>query len=474
MPNRFERSRYAQVALSYTLPWPLRVWAIAAALLALWMLLAPGGAEAEIAMLVFGGTIAVWVGAMITAHAKEQLADARSSLTPGFRAPHLLVAAALFVVTVCGVTLLVGWRTSPVQWQYGSYDVWLPGYLALVLVVTAALAWIGHLQSAAGVLVLVPLTTPAWFAGGRAMLNDIIRGRSDELGYAILAAAVVALAALWARMARLHAEMPEYARTAAPGLRLRVRTTGDPAFRRESAAGAGPIEAWVRRSDRLDDVANVADAGFWRRARHWRTVVGLGRMPVVVALVLGAWTFILPTLTSGARDPYAQTVLPVILSTLVPGLVVAGVWPRRWYALADESLRPASRRQFVREQGAAMATELASVWLAITVATFAGSILPRPTQVLSSPLWRALPALAAGQVLVFGVVVWVLRYRAGWLVVVTMLLAMTAALVVLLIGGALAQRPDIRPLLAASATFAVIGLAITFDAYRRWLVTEFD
>src|SRR5687767_3923940 len=110
MRNRIERSRYAQIALSYTLPWPLRIWAIASTLTVLWVQLAYDDAGAHFAMLFLGGTMAVWVGAMITAHVKEQLADARSSLTPHFRTPHLVVAAALFVLAICGLTLLVGWR----------------------------------------------------------------------------------------------------------------------------------------------------------------------------------------------------------------------------------------------------------------------------------------------------------------------------------------------------------------------------
>ena len=137
------------------------------------------------------------------------------------------------------MTLLVGWRASPLRWDYGGYDLWLPGYLALVLIVTAALAWMSHVQSPASVLAIMLLITPVCFASGRAMLNDIARGRSDVLGYLILAVAVAALVALWARLALLHAEMPEYARTMGPGFRLRVQMTGDPGFRRENAAGSG-------------------------------------------------------------------------------------------------------------------------------------------------------------------------------------------------------------------------------------------
>jgi hypothetical protein len=208
--------------------------------------------------------------------------------------------------------------------------------------------------------------------------------------------------------------------------------------------------------------------------RHWRLVIGLGRMPFFVACVLAVWLFVLPFLAGGARDKHGRVVLAICLSVLVPGLVVASIWPRRWFVLADESLRPASRRQFVREQGAAMAVELALTWLVITVGTFAAALLYDPSTMLASPLWRALPVTAAGQLLTFGVIVWVLRYRSGWLVIVPIFLATVVGLGVLIVGGTLAEREAIGPMLKAAAIFATVGLVITADAYRRWLATEFD
>ena len=49
----------------------------------------------QLALFMLGGTLAGMFGAFVVAHAKEQLADARARLTPGFRTPHLVVAAAV-------------------------------------------------------------------------------------------------------------------------------------------------------------------------------------------------------------------------------------------------------------------------------------------------------------------------------------------------------------------------------------------
>jgi hypothetical protein len=332
----------------------------------------------------------------------------------------------------------------------------------------------GHLQSPKMFIVLSFIVSPACFGKGREMLNDVVHGSAPGLEYTLLAVAVASLVGLWWRLGLMHAEMPEYSRTMGPGLRLRVQMTGDPAFSRENAAGAGPIESWIRHSKRLDKIDNISAAGFWQRVRHWRVVIGLGRMPIFVAVSLGLWCFILPQIAGSSTDKTSAVVLPIAISLMVPGAMVAAVWPRRWYVIAGESLRPVSRRQFVREQGAAMALEMAMTWLSITIITFAGGLLLLPLDLRSSALWRAVPMIAAGQVITFGVIVWVLRYRNGWMVVVPMILSMIVTASVLVLGGILAQAGTSAPTLIAAALIAFAGAAITFDAYRRWLTTEFD
>jgi hypothetical protein len=318
------------------------------------------------------------------------------------------------------------------------------------------------------------LVSPVCFTSGRALLNDIVRGHARDVGYLLLGLSTAALVVLWSRLALMNEEMPEYARTAGPGFRLRVRMTGDPGFRRENAAGSGAIESWVRQAERLDKTPNVAAAPLWRRIQHWRLVIGLGRMPIFIAVLLGLWCYIVPIIAGGRHDRGSRTIVPIIMSVLVPGLVVGGIWPRRWYVLADESLRPASRRQFVREQGAAMAVELAITSLWLTTAFFAGALLIEPSTILSSPLWPALPLIISAQILNFAVIVWVMRFRSGWLVVLPMLLALAVDGVVLATGGALADHDETGHMLIAALIFAAVGVAITYHAYRRWLTTEFD
>src|SRR5439155_14049517 len=105
---RPRRNRYAQIALTYTRPLPFRLWAALMAVFTVGLFIArKADFAAQIAMLTLGGFLAAWIGPLVTGHAKAQLADARSSLTPRYRAPHLLVAAIIFCAGVVGFSCLL-------------------------------------------------------------------------------------------------------------------------------------------------------------------------------------------------------------------------------------------------------------------------------------------------------------------------------------------------------------------------------
>src|SRR5690349_11299433 len=131
------RNRYAEVALTYTKPWPLRFWAVMATITIVWdlglLVVAKPSSAAQMTMLLMGGLVAAWIGAMIAAHAKEQLADPRAALTPNFRQPHLVVSAVMFLALAVGLPLALAAAQEPMEWS----PVWPAGYLALVLLMTS-------------------------------------------------------------------------------------------------------------------------------------------------------------------------------------------------------------------------------------------------------------------------------------------------------------------------------------------------
>ena len=477
------RNRYIQIALTYTQPLPLRLWALCTAAFITWMCcIREANYAVQLCILLLGGTLVAWIAAMVPAHAKEQIADARSSLTPHYRAPHLIVAAAVFITIVTALTAFTIWRFHHLPREVGWINIPLTtvGFFATALMWSAALAWVSHRQSlglitavvCAGVLVATPL--------GAEFRAAVIANRYPALTIGLLVASILAFAGLWWRLAVLHEEMPEYFRLEQLNTRLRVQMTGDRFFRRAAAAQTGAMTDWMCHTAVLDRVGNVFDASLWRRVQHWRLVIGVGRVsmlaPLMVALtVLGAAVFDADGRTTSDDDFLLH--FPLVLGLLMP-IIVAGInLPRRWYMLGIESLRPVSRAQMLREHGGAVATELA-----ITFAwTVAGSYLPamifKPALLLTYNFVTSVALMAAAQVWFFGVAMWVLRWRGSltWMgVVFGGLWLGTLALVAKQFQPGpridLARGPS--PLFALALVIA--GLIVLYDAYRRWLVTDLD
>src|SRR5205814_3766673 len=53
-----------------------------------------------------------------------------------------------------------------------------------------------------------------------------------------------------------------------------------------------------------------------------------------------------------------------VVVNLFPGIVVAFLWPRRWLTISAEAMLPSTRRQFIRQVGAAMLLDQLTLWLA--------------------------------------------------------------------------------------------------------------
>jgi hypothetical protein len=474
------RSRYLQVALTYTRPAFFRGWALVMGAYLLWLITrTSANLRIDVPLLITGVTLVTWFGAMVTSHAKEQLADSRAALTPGFRGPHLLVAG---IILVIGVTLLPAiivaqyTRLDP-PWGWPRIEVSWAGYLTLLMLVTAAMAWMTHLQSPLAVTLTLGGGALLATSPGMRFVQNILEGRQRDVANVVLSVSVTAIVLLFWRLSRMHEEMAEYARITSAGLRLKVAMTGDRVFRREARADSTRVEEFIRATSRLDQVKNVYDAGFWRRVQHWRAVVGLGRAPIFVAVMLAIWTFTLPLIVSDRSS--SRYIIAVALATMVPGLMVTAIWPRRWYVLADESLRPATRRRFLLEQCTAMALELfaavALITTAVLLATMLlGAVSPIREAVPPSNVWRALPVLVAGQILVFGINLWILRFRAGWVILLPMIATTCISAPLLIAMALLDRRGGWGDSLLVALILAVTGLGITFDAGRRWIVTEFD
>jgi hypothetical protein len=471
------RNRYAQVALTYTRPFPLRVWAVLTAAYIGWILwLREANYQVQTTMLLLGTTLAAWVGPMIAAHAKEQLADSRSRLTPGFRAPHLLVAALFFAAGVIGLAWFVVARLHQLPTVIGwpTAEASQAGLLSVVLPAAVLLALMSHTQSPVLIITILGVMGFSIFTL-RPPIVRLIAGDFPVTANVIIALCLATLAGLWWRLARMHEEMFEYWRSESfNNLSIRVAMTGDRHYCRIAAAETGWLTESLRAAHRLDALANIFAAPFWARVRHWRLVIGHGQVNWISSVAIAAVFLIIHLIfNDGSKgfDMGMLIVMPAILSLTAPIMGTGFIWPQRWFMLASESLRPAqSRAAFFREQFAAMAVEVATLWFWFTLGAFLVPLILRPALVFTPSVAGALLLIAAAQVWLFGASVWLLRLRLNLFVNALAVILIVAAAGILL---AVQVGEDPRaPSPLAAPVVLLIGLLVTADAYRRWLKTD--
>jgi hypothetical protein len=174
----------------------------------------------------------------------------------------------------------------------------------------------------------------------------------------------------------------------------------------------------------------------------------------VMVIYLHAWGWFLrrlsPTSTAGAATWWTPEFLTIV-SLIATAFALASLVFGRTLPL------PVGRKAYVRQLAAAAALSDFQVWCGIVVAL---AIWPPPGARPSSFGGFAAEVVlsAAIQVLNFGIVVWTTSYRSLATLLLTLPLFAVAALSPPWMAGAL----------------VVPGLLITWDAYRRWLVMDFD
>ena len=142
-------------------------------------------------------------------------------------------------------------------------------------------------------------------------------------------------------------------------------------------------------------------------------------------------------------------------------------------------LLPIQRKTYIRQLGTAAALSHFQLWAGMALVLTLWRLLIGPQPLPWSVLAGVLAFSAAFQVAAFSVVVWTARYRlraVGWFSVMLLLAAVLSVVEIRWIRSLLVTLPGKLPSDAfwMAGILALLGLLITWDAYRRWLVTDFD
>ena len=412
------------------------------------------------------------LGSSLVIHLKEELASSRPRLWPEYVRVQVTVAL-WFAGGIVGIVTMLVWRAAP------SINLWFPATSTAVL---ASLIWLSS--------VLRPSQTP-WalacvcfalqYAAGPfrpQMVNEtLFRGEHQLLAIPALAISGLAMFAglLWtASMTEDSVIYRRAVRSSKPDFddAHAAETLKEPPF---------SLWRWFGRTSPISDrrlrrLRKSRPTTLWAQAQRWRLArsstspweIGLLISIIVVIPSLLSPTPLVPAEGGDGADSVAPFLVFLSLIMLAPP------WQDRRQRLGLESLRPADRATFFRTIGLAMGIDLLCALISIWLAILGLSAFFRPELLHSGLLWIGLSLSPCVGMYVLSGSAWLMRHRRplpiiiGGLVWIAILTLPVTALVV----------PDLVAYRHAAILVLILlgplSLAILYDAYRRWLVTDLD
>jgi hypothetical protein len=393
-------------------------------------------------------------------HSKEQFADARASLIPGFRTVHGTVASltAIFFGIVLPATIapMIGWQSI--------------GFVSLTVLLFGAILWFVLLQNnVLGWLILfgfaATFTTPV-----RGGLEQIVLGHSPVHAFTLFGTGAILSIAGIVRLFRINEEMQEY------HLKLDVHNRGGQFqmsglqwqrfFKRHYIGGRGRL--FEKFMARLIYHARHGSDSNWSGVHRW--VVSYFSVWSTCSCFIGFYFVLLFMswfLGEGENMIYA---FPVIFSSFGTFQQLRSKKP----FLSRDLVMPVKRDAYLKQLGMAAAESYLVDWgtcMAVLILLTFTAAVKLPSELLAYTI--AFSALA--QIWFFGLEVWLLSFRSIVLTSVTLIFAvvLTTAPLVVLIAPFSPTKWRLLALLMGGL-LACFGLLLTWQAYRRWLVTDFD
>jgi hypothetical protein len=402
----------------------------------------------------------------LVVHAKDQCADPRARLMPGFRRVHAAIAAA--AAAVCGVLL-----PAAIAWLLEWHSI---GFVALAVALLATILWM--LLTMSGWVILPGLAVWCWLPTevGRECVQQLVTGKFEPQAAALLAIGLALTVIGGIRLFRLNEDMRAYRWIKWELWRGRVEAIG-PQFTDDPITKV--VKDWIveRHVARLTRHARQASDSRWSRVCRWQ--VGMVTGWTLWLSILGAAFFIHlaywwlpPKPTRGAA--YGAIVVISYILALMPSTAIVGAAVRRSGMFGYEVLRPVDRKAYVRQLGAATALNQFQLWLGGSVVSVGWWLLLGPQPFPAVTLAGVLLASAAFQVMAFAIVAWTALHRWRWLGVVAVMGLFPIGQIVLMrfLASPLGQLPVELMWLAAAIT--ALGLLLTYAAYRRWLLADVD
>ncbi len=353
------------------------------------------------------GLLFAFPAMFIGAHVKQQLATHEASLVPGYRRPHLVVAALMFLTPILFAVLAAPTANNSIV-----------GHVALVLLVCLACFNFTANPSDLGALVLAAVCLPifAHQMGIAIAMEQILAGSLPGLAWCLLSAEAALGILLFHHLANLTEDDPSYGSVMpmnAWDMRAaEVRRRNRAQLQRSPKVLLSIIEGESRRLDRM-----TAEPAKTRRQRVSLLQMS-GDWPVNLS-----WVLLIMTVMGGLPLLIPRILNNSHLITTAEGFARALAWPmmlslgmawvlwlppsQRWSRLGYESLRPSTREDWVLENGLAIIRRTLTIQLGWVLVQVILLFTFLPAFATSPAIANGLIFLAGIHVAAFGAGAWI-------------------------------------------------------------------
>jgi hypothetical protein len=407
-------------------------------------------------------------------HLREQFANPRARMLPGFARVHIAVGAAVVLCVAVFIPALLAWLADCDRFAFLAIAVFISG----AVLWAGSFRWMGWLAAVALYFCIGASSDGAIGWLSRALVR-LVSGRA--VGAAIVFTGLGALMILLTsrRLIRLNEEMFGYDRPTQTGGKVGapVRLEGRGRLFRFLQVLKGFNEE--RDVSRILRHARGASASSWSRTCRWQVGMPTGRslwLFCLVAILVAQLLF--GMLTEHSRWQWDSRALLLLTSLpwliLVPATSLAMFYQRR-QLIGHELLMPVARGAYFRELGWAALLAQLQLWSAAAAAIVLWWLIAARQSVPVGTVMGVLACSALFQFTLFGVAVWLTRYPA--LLLLLFILAMVGVVPITGAGATIARWVAERPYVTCSAGVAILA-ALDFllirSAYRRWLASDLE
>ena len=392
-------------------------------------------------------------------HVKEQFADTRASLTPGFRKIHGVVAT---IAAIVFVIILPGALATRIGWpSLGSVSI-STFLFGIILWYILRPSYTFFLFMVCGFIYMTQ--KPVFNA-----IEQIFSGKEPIQAFIIISIGVILSITGIIRLFLLNEEIPEY------HLNIKKNRYGqtelsDLQWRKRDKSYSW---WWWRRlvnrlGVRMIYHARHATDSYWSRMHRWNCSNRSVWYALFHATVINLFLILLYFLTDGTFLPGIR----IGVATLVPVFLVNRQFNEKSRFMAQDIMMPVRRDAYLKQVGMSFATSQFIQWgvfMTVTVLLMFPSVAePTPEFLIISISYSLMI-----QIGLFGLAIWTSSFRST----IMNFLFFISAFFLVIFTFMSAFKPQMTvpwwPLILG-AVLACLGLLLTWWGYRRWLAADFN